>query len=71
MNIHSYTFVAWLKNLLLADPDPAVRREICTGVYRLCLGSARNGRTGVRCIPPVLAILLEYLDEAQLMKPNR
>ena len=43
---HGCDMLGWLKNLLLADPDPSVRREICTGVYRLCLGSASNGSTG-------------------------
>jgi len=61
----------WLKALLLQDPDPSVRREICTGIYRLCLGSASNGNNGTHCIAPVLSILLEYLDEAQRMKPHR
>ncbi|XP_023333699.1 ubiquitin carboxyl-terminal hydrolase puf, partial [Eurytemora carolleeae] len=61
----------WLKSLLLEDPDPSVRREICTGIYRLCLGSASNGKTGLDCISPVLSILLQYLGQAQLMKPHR
>ena len=25
----------WLRQLLLEDHDPAVRREACTGIYRL------------------------------------
>ena len=49
-----------------------VTMQVCTGLYRLCLGSAANGgHTGLHCIGPVLAILLQYLDEAQLMKPHR
>ena len=35
------------------------------------LGSASNGKTGIDCISPVLSILLQYLDQAQLMKPHR
>ena len=61
----------WLKQLLLEDPDPAVRREMCTGVYRLCLGSSSHGRTGAGMIAPLLAILLQYFELAQTMKPPR
>ena len=61
----------WLKQLLLEDPDPAVRREMCTGVYRLCLGTASQGRTGAGLIAPLLAILLQYFELAQTMKPPR
>jgi ubiquitin carboxyl-terminal hydrolase 34 len=62
----------WLKQLLLEDHDPAVRREVCTGIYRLCLGSVSHGaKNGSRCIAPVLAIMLDFLDAAQLIKPMR
>ena len=61
----------WLKQLLLEDPDPAVRREMCTGVYRLCLGTASQGKTGAGMIAPLLAILLQYFERAQTMKPPR
>ena len=57
------------KQLLLEDPDPAVRREMCTGVYRLCLGTSSHGRTGAGMIAPLLAILLQYFELAQTMKP--
>ena len=59
----------WLKQLL--SEDPAVRREMCTGVYRLCLGTASQGRTGAGMIAPLLAILLQYFEHAQTMKPPR
>ena len=61
----------WLRRLLLEDHDPAVRRDMCTGIYRMCMGSSSNGRTGVTCVAPMLAILLEFLEDAQLMKPQR
>ena len=61
----------WLKQLLLEDPDPSVRREMCTGVYRLCLGNSSQGRTGSSLLAPILSILLQYFDHAQMMKPQR
>ena len=51
----------WLKQLLLEDPDPAVRREMCTGVYRLCLGTASLGRTGAG----MFAIFLQTLTTSR------
>ena len=57
--------------MLLEDPDPCVRREVCTGIYRMCLGSSSSGRTGASCVAPLLSILLEFLDNAQMMKPQR
>ena len=61
----------WLKHLLLEDHDPAVRREMCTGIYRLCLGTSSTGKTGAGCVAPMLSILLEFFDSAQSMKPQR
>merc|ERR1719402_1683340 len=61
----------WLRRLLLEDHDPAVRREMCTGIYRMCMGSSSNGRNGQSCIAPMLGVLLEFLEDAQLMKPQR
>jgi len=62
---------AWLTGLLLDDPDPAVRRELCTGLYRMCLGGTHTGRSGASCVAPLLSILLEFLDEALRMTPQR
>ena len=63
---------AWLRSLLLDDPDPAVRRELCTGLYKLCMGSTTGGRrAGISCTAPVLSILLEFLDDALVMLPMR
>ena len=60
----------WLKNLLLEDPDPSVRREICTGLYKLCLGATPSGaQNGTTCISLLLNVLLEFLDKALVMKP--
>jgi ubiquitin carboxyl-terminal hydrolase 34 len=53
----------------LDDHDPAVRRETCTGLYKMCLGMATNGRTGLSCTAPLLSVLLEFLDDALVMKP--
>ena len=57
--------------MLLEDPDPSVTREMCTGVYRLCLGNSSQGRTGSSRLAPILSILLQYIDHAQMMKPQR
>ena len=62
----------WLRSLLLDDHDPTVRREVCTGLYKLCLGSTGSGtRTGSSCTAPLLSVLLEFLDDALVMKPLR
>ena len=62
---------AWLRSLLLEDPDPAVRREMCSALYKMCLGSTTDGRTGSSCTAPLLSILLEFLDDALAMTPAR
>ena len=63
---------AWLRSLLLEDHDPAVRRELCTGLYKMCLGSTPTGnKTGSPCIAPLLSVLLEFMDDALVMKPYR
>ncbi|KAL1475021.1 hypothetical protein MTO96_037596 [Rhipicephalus appendiculatus] len=59
----------WLRRLVLDDPDPAVRREACTGLYRLCLGVDADGRGGQAYIGPLLASLLDFLSAAQSMQP--
>ncbi len=61
---------AWLKGLLLDDPDPSVRREVCTGLYKMCMGSTSSGRSGATCTAPLLSVLLEFLDEALRMAPQ-
>ncbi|XP_064464002.1 ubiquitin carboxyl-terminal hydrolase 34-like isoform X1 [Ornithodoros turicata] len=59
---------SWLKQLVLDDPDPAVRREACTGLYRLCLGVTTDGKSGQSHVGPLLASLLGFLPAAQNMK---
>lgn len=73
---------SWLRRLVLEDPEPAVRREICTALYKLCLGSTtgsseeekeenverRCERTGL--IVPMLNTLLEHLHVAEAMHPS-
>ena len=65
----STTLTVWLRNLLLEDHDPSVRRELCTGLYKICLGSTTSGRTGLLCTAPLLSVLLELLDDAIAIKP--
>ena len=56
----SVGLLRWLRNLLLDDHDPSVRREACTGLYKLCLGTTLSGaRTGSSCTAPLLSVLLE------------
>jgi ubiquitin carboxyl-terminal hydrolase 34 len=57
-----------LKKLVLDDPDPAIRREACTGFYRLCLGFTAEGKTGHIFIPQLLNSLLSFLKVAQSMR---
>ncbi|XP_054154148.1 ubiquitin carboxyl-terminal hydrolase 34-like [Oppia nitens] len=57
-----------LKKLVLDDPDPAIRREACTGFYRLCLGFTADGTTGHIFIPQLLNSLLSFLKVAQSMR---
>lgn len=65
----STSLTIWLRNLLLEDHDPSVRRELCTGLYKMCLGSTTSGRTGLLCTAPLLSALLELLDDALAIKP--
>ncbi|XP_063231242.1 ubiquitin carboxyl-terminal hydrolase 34 isoform X2 [Bacillus rossius redtenbacheri] len=61
-------FSTWLQRLVLEDPEPAVRREICTALYRLCLGGSAD--------PPgitahMLGHMLQYLGVAESMRPQK
>ncbi|CAL1294964.1 unnamed protein product [Larinioides sclopetarius] len=60
-----------LKRLVLDDPEPALRREACTGFYRLCLGSNTDGDTGYQFVAPLLSSLLSFLSVAQNMRQPR
>lgn len=62
----------WLRRIVLEDPEPAVRREVCTALYRLCLGSGdqTDPENTTSYIVPMLNILLEYLSIAEAMQPS-
>ena len=62
---------AGLKALLLDDPDPALRWEVCTGLYKMCMGATMAGRSGASCTAPLLSVLLEFLDDALRMPQSR
>ncbi|XP_034942559.1 ubiquitin carboxyl-terminal hydrolase puf [Chelonus insularis] len=70
----------WLRRLVLEDPEPAVRREVCTALYRLCLGTtlsqdddeakATEKSDTIRLIVSMLNILLQHLVIAEAMQPS-
>jgi len=67
-------FPKWLQRLVLEDPEPAVRREVCTALYRLCLGSSPPvpaANTGLNVTAHLLSHLLEYLVIAETMRPQK
>ncbi|XP_055381002.1 ubiquitin carboxyl-terminal hydrolase puf [Condylostylus longicornis] len=57
-------YSGWLQKFILDDPEPAVRREICAGVYRICLG---NSKTFPDLLGPLLQKLVSYLPIAEKM----
>lgn len=57
-------FSTWLQRLVLEDPEPAVRRETCTALYRMCLGDA-----GITA--HMLVHLVDQLPIAEGMRPQR
>ncbi|KAL5008333.1 hypothetical protein ScPMuIL_013914 [Solemya velum] len=67
----SPNFQSWLKRLTLEAPEPNVRREICMGLYRLCLGRTADSQNGSAFLLPILSHLLSFLDSALLIKPKR
>lgn len=63
----------WLRRLVLEDPEPAVRREVCTALYRLCLGTTgteNDNSEASGLIVPMLNTLLEHLVIAEAMQPS-
>ncbi|XP_034239169.1 ubiquitin carboxyl-terminal hydrolase puf isoform X4 [Thrips palmi] len=67
-------FASWLQRLVLEDPEPAVRREVCTALYRLCLGSPgshSSSSSAPTISAPMLAQLLQFLPIAECMRPPR
>ncbi|KAH8417407.1 hypothetical protein KR222_010565 [Zaprionus bogoriensis] len=57
----------WLQKFILEDPEPAVRREICAGLYRICLGNAQSYRL---LLAPLLHKLIELLPRAEQMSSS-
>ena len=64
-------FPQWLRRLVLEDPEPSVRREVCTGLYRLCLGVSSAGKTGVTYAPELISHLLKCLAASLTIKPQQ
>jgi len=63
-------FPQWLRRLVLEDPEPAVRREVCTGLYRLCLGISSDGKTGTGYAPELISHLLQCFMASLTIKPQ-
>lgn len=68
-------FNTWLQRLVLEDPEPAVRREVCTALYRLCLGSSPTpvpaANISLNVTAHMLGNLMEYLVIAEGMRPQK
>ncbi|CAG7822666.1 unnamed protein product [Allacma fusca] len=64
-------FPQWLRRLVLEDPEPSVRREVCTGLYRLCLGVSSTGKTGISYAPELISHLLKCLSASLAIKPQQ
>lgn len=54
----------WLQRFILDDPEPAVRREACAALYRICLGNAAAYDS---LMGPVLSRLISFLPVAEKM----
>uniref|UniRef100_A0A1I8NBN6 ubiquitinyl hydrolase 1 n=1 Tax=Musca domestica TaxID=7370 RepID=A0A1I8NBN6_MUSDO len=54
----------WVQKFILEDPEPAVRREICAGLYRICLG---NSQSYQQLLAPLLRKLISFLPVAEKM----
>lgn len=57
-------FSSWLSRLVLEDPDPSVRREISTALFRLCT-------TNQNIAPTLLSELIKFIEKAERMRPQR
>lgn len=62
--LSSKNFSVWLSHLVLEDPDPTVRREISTALFRLCT-------TNPNIAPILLLELIKFIDKAERMRPQR
>lgn len=58
------TIFEWLQRFILDDPEPAVRREACAALYRICLGNSVGYDT---LLGPILARLISFLPMAEKM----
>lgn len=54
----------WVQKFILDDPEPAVRREICAGLYRICLGNTQSHQL---LLAPLLRKLISFLSVAEKM----
>ncbi|XP_030376197.1 ubiquitin carboxyl-terminal hydrolase puf [Scaptodrosophila lebanonensis] len=54
----------WVQKFILEDPEPAVRREICAGLYRICLGNSTSYQV---LLAPLLHKLISFLPVAEKM----
>lgn len=59
--------LTWVQRLILDDPEPAVRREACAALYRMCLG---NAQTYYELMAPLLSKLVALLPLAEKMRPQ-
>ncbi|KAG8281089.1 Ubiquitin carboxyl-terminal hydrolase 34 [Homalodisca vitripennis] len=55
-------FHTWLRRLVLEEPEPCVRREVCMALYRLAAPPHA---------PSMLTHLLGLLDKAEVMRPAK
>lgn len=62
--LSSKNFSSWLSRLVLEDPDPSVRREISTALFRLCT-------TNQNIAPTLLTELIKFIEKAERMRPQR
>ncbi|XP_071053277.1 ubiquitin carboxyl-terminal hydrolase puf isoform X2 [Onthophagus taurus] len=65
-------FSIWLQRLVLEDPEPSVRREVCSALYKLCLGVSSQGDSfDNTLVAPMLSQLLLYMEKAEGMRPQK
>jgi len=64
----SAEFKEWLRRLVLEDPEPSVRREVCAALCRMCLCA---GSSSAAISAPLLAQLLQFLPAAQEIRPTQ
>lgn len=57
-------YCSWVRRFILEDPEPSVRREICAGLYRICLG---NSQSYQELLAPLLQKLISFLPVAEKM----